>query len=211
MWTPPDGGQAVLESLTQLLLSFSSFPTQDPELWTTQQHEQYEVEDTDSGERDSGGGTWVEAEYQCRPQFTTGAGDEQEEAVDGSDAENRINGDVGNGSLYPDAQTQRQSNGEQEEFEIPTPTPDDEGETGSVATKVSVPLLGCDTVPDCQCTIMHCVEKIVNFNLCILFWIRLGKIPDQREPKRGRVCALEKAMRSYVDWKSGQVVAPEIG
>ncbi|XP_044947010.1 protein FAR1-RELATED SEQUENCE 8-like isoform X2 [Hordeum vulgare subsp. vulgare] len=40
--------------------------------------------------------------------------------------------------------------------------------------------------------------------------IRLGKIPDQREPKRGRVCSLEKAMRSYVHRKSGQVVAPEI-
>ncbi|KAE8797049.1 hypothetical protein D1007_27835 [Hordeum vulgare] len=44
----------------------------------------------------------------------------------------------------------------------------------------------------------------------LLLRIRLGKIPDQREPKRGRVCSLEKAMRSYVDRKSGQVVAPEI-
>ncbi|KAE8787447.1 protein FAR1-RELATED SEQUENCE 5-like [Hordeum vulgare] len=40
---------------------------------------------------------------------------------------------------------------------------------------------------------------------------RHGKIPDQREPKEGRVSALEKAMRSYVDRKSGHVVAPEIG
>lgn len=41
--------------------------------------------------------------------------------------------------------------------------------------------------------------------------IRCGKIPDQRQPKQGRVCALEKAMREFVQRKSGQVVAPEIG
>ncbi|XP_037438741.1 uncharacterized protein LOC119306686 [Triticum dicoccoides] len=41
--------------------------------------------------------------------------------------------------------------------------------------------------------------------------IRRGKIPDQRQPKQGRVCALEKAMRDFVQRKSGQVVAPEIG
>ncbi|KAE8786714.1 hypothetical protein D1007_39406 [Hordeum vulgare] len=40
---------------------------------------------------------------------------------------------------------------------------------------------------------------------------RHGKIPDQREPKQGRVSALGQAMRSYVDRKSGHVVAPEIG
>ncbi|KAI5009959.1 hypothetical protein ZWY2020_012096 [Hordeum vulgare] len=195
MWTPPDGGQAVPESLTQLLLSFSSFPTQETEIWTTHQHEQYEVGDTDSG-----GGTSVEAEYQRRPQFTTGAGDEQEEAVDTVfDAENRINGDVGNGSLFPDAQTQRQSDGEQEEFEWPTPTPDDEGETGSVATKVSVHLFPRGMEAN---TTNPIHSQMSDQEQCT--WkrrIRLGKIPDQREPKRGRVCALEKAMRSYVDRK----------
>uniref|UniRef100_A0A8I7BID7 Protein FAR1-RELATED SEQUENCE n=2 Tax=Hordeum vulgare subsp. vulgare TaxID=112509 RepID=A0A8I7BID7_HORVV len=40
---------------------------------------------------------------------------------------------------------------------------------------------------------------------------RHGQIPDHREPKHGRVSALEKAMRTYADCKSGHVVAPEIG
>ncbi|KAE8795351.1 putative protein FAR1-RELATED SEQUENCE 10 [Hordeum vulgare] len=40
---------------------------------------------------------------------------------------------------------------------------------------------------------------------------RHGQIPDHREPKHGRVSALEKAMRTYADRKSGHVVAPQIG
>ncbi|KAE8816279.1 hypothetical protein D1007_06128 [Hordeum vulgare] len=40
---------------------------------------------------------------------------------------------------------------------------------------------------------------------------RHGQIPDHREPKHGRVSALEKVMRTYADRKSGHVVAPEIG
>lgn len=37
------------------------------------------------------------------------------------------------------------------------------------------------------------------------------EIPDEHEPSQGRVSALEKAMRSFVESKTGHVATPEIG
>ncbi|XP_044972140.1 protein FAR1-RELATED SEQUENCE 5-like [Hordeum vulgare subsp. vulgare] len=211
MEAAPAGMHPQPESLTQILLSFSS-PCEDTNLGHPQEDEEEQVGDVDSEAFGSKGGSWVRAENRLQPHQTTTYPspclDDEPDPQNGT-----INGDTELTHFFSDTETQ----GEIQDFEMCSTTPSWVGKNRSGNERCDSPLVCIQNTPtlfkwtEATTANLICVQKSGQEQCTWKRRIRLGKIPDQREPKMGRACALEKAMRSYVDQKSGQVVAPEIG